>query len=286
MRSHILAEPNSQLAVWARRLAVFSLLLACIGLLVIRSKAVETVAGIAVFGAAILLACIALLMAAAAIVVIWQTGRKGAGHVTYAIVLSVLLLAYPAYLAIRAVQLPVINDIATDVNDPPQFSESTAALQARSGLVRSKELAGALLQQGSYSDIQPIVIDLEASEVYELVVKTVQSLGWQIIERQPATEAREAVFQTRRVRRGRGRPVTQRVQVSPAKQATAGRLDAVARSLIMGFPDDVTIRIRPLEAQTQIDVRSASRYGRHDFGANAARIRKFAAELQGQLDLR
>jgi uncharacterized protein (DUF1499 family) len=54
----------------------------------------------------------------------------------------------------------------------------------------------------------------------------------------------------------------------------------------MGFPDDVTIRIRPLAGQTRVDVRSASRFGSHDFGTNARRIEKFIEELQTQLENR
>jgi uncharacterized protein (DUF1499 family) len=48
----------------------------------------------------------------------------------------------------------------------------------------------------------------------------------------------------------------------------------------------VTIRLRPLAGQTRIDMRSASRVGRHDFGANARRIQRFAQEVQAQLDAR
>ena len=65
-----------------------------------------------------------------------------------------------------------------------------------------------------------------------------------------------------------------------------GRIDAVQRTLIMRFPDDLTIRVRPLAGQTRIDVRSVSRYGRHDFGVNAKRIETFANEMQAQLDAR
>ena len=48
----------------------------------------------------------------------------------------------------------------------------------------------------------------------------------------------------------------------------------------------MTIRLKPLIGQTRVDVRSASRYGRHDFGSNAEEIRRFASELQNQLDAR
>ncbi|MCC2097712.1 MAG: DUF1499 domain-containing protein [Hyphomicrobiales bacterium] len=289
MRQHILDEPYSQAAVWSRRLAVFAIVLAAIGLIVIRSNAVEVSAGLAVFGASILIACIAVLLAGAGAVVIWRTGRKGVGYIVAAVLISLIFLAYPGYLAVRSVQLPLINDISTDVNDPPQFSQSATALAARKGLRHERVQDAALKQQGAYDDVQPIVIDLEASEVYDLVRSTVKTLGWRVIEESPATEKKDAVFRDIRKRIGRGRTrrtVVQRQLVSKATEAKVGHIEAVARSPIMGFPDDITIRIRPLVAQTRIDVRSASRYGRHDFGANAERIRKFASELQEQLDAR
>lgn len=281
MRQHILDEPYSEAAVWARRLAVFALALAAIGLFVVRSRAVEINAGLSVVAASILFACVALLMAGAASVIIWRTGRRGVGYIVTTVLLCLAFLAYPAYLAVRSVQLPLINDISTDVNDPPQFSRSPAIMKMRDNAVHPEKLAGALLQQSAYADIQPIVIDLDASEVFDLVVQAVEALNWRIVERIPASEAKEAVYATRRVRGG-----IQRRLVSKAQALRTGRLEAIDRTLLMGFPDDVTIRIRPLEAQTRIDIRSASRYGRHDFGANAARIRKFARALQEQLDAR
>ena len=284
MRKQILEEPISQAAVWARRLAVFALALAAIGFLVIRSNAVEVAAGLSVIAAAILIACIGLLMAGAAAVIIWRTGRRGVGYIVATFFLCLAFLAYPGYLAVRAVQLPLINDISTDVNDPPQFSKRPETVKARSDIVHPDTLAGALLQESAYADIQPIVIDLDASDGYELVVQAVRALNWRIIERVKASEAKQAVYATRRDRGRRGR--VQSRLVSPAKQAQIGRIEAVDRTLLMGFPDDITIRIRPLQAQTRIDLRSASRYGRHDFGANAARIRKFARALQEKLDAR
>jgi len=52
-----------------------------------------------------------------------------------------------------------------------------------------------------------------------------------------------------------------------------GYIEAVARTPIMGFRDDVAVRIRGVGQGARVDVRSASRYGRHDFGTNAARVR-------------
>jgi len=52
----------------------------------------------------------------------------------------------------------------------------------------------------------------------------------------------------------------------------------VARTPIMGFRDDVVVRIRPEPDGARIDARSSSRYGSFDFGTNAARLRSLLSE--------
>ncbi len=50
-------------------------------------------------------------------------------------------------------------------------------------------------------------------------------------------------------------------------------IEAVATSPLMRFRDDVLIRLtRTSEVETRIDIRSASRLGKHDLGANARRV--------------
>jgi len=115
------------------------------------------------------------------------------------------------------------------------------------------------------------------------------ALGWRIIEEADPVTKEEASAPAPRpppppvLRRG-APPVPPQRPVEARRQPRDGRIDAVDKSLIMGFPDDITIRIKAMPDQTRIDIRSASRYGRHDFGANARRIRRFATELQTQLD--
>jgi hypothetical protein len=53
----------------------------------------------------------------------------------------------------------------------------------------------------------------------------------------------------------------------------------VARSLILGFREDVVVRIRATNDGTRIDARSASRYGRSDFGSNATRVRNLMSDI-------
>ena len=71
--------------------------------------------------------------------------------------------------------------------------------------------------------------------------------------------------------------------IGDARAPTLGRRDgvieAVARTPIMGFRDDVVIRLIPLGQGTRIDMRSASRFGNHDLGANASRIRSLLEDI-------
>ena len=53
----------------------------------------------------------------------------------------------------------------------------------------------------------------------------------------------------------------------------------MARSLILGFREDVVVRVRATSDGTRIDVRSASRYGRNDLGSNATRVRNLISDI-------
>src|SRR6202030_4783468 len=62
-----------------------------------------------------------------------------------------------------------------------------------------------------------------------------------------------------------------------------GLIEAIARTPILGFRDDVAVRVRATHEGARIDVRSASRYGRHDLGANAARVRSLIDDIDDAL---
>jgi uncharacterized protein (DUF1499 family) len=59
-----------------------------------------------------------------------------------------------------------------------------------------------------------------------------------------------------------------------------GRIEATATSLFYGFKDDVVLRIKARDGGSRLDMRSMSRVGRSDVGANAARIDAFFAKLR------
>jgi len=253
MRRIIVEEPLSRAAVWSRRTAVFALATAAVSIAIARFGGVDPSGALAVFGAALVLAFLAALLAGAAAVVIWRTGRRGAGRAAAGLALALALIAYPAYLTVEALVLPAINDVTTDFESPPTFMISAKAREARGGRTPPAPTeAMEEAQKKAYPEVQPIFVDLEALQAYQLALRIATDLGWKIVDSTPPKLRGDGV----------------------------SHIDAISRSLFFGFVDDIAIRIRPLANQTRIDLRSVSRVGKHDFGANARRIKKFIEAAQ------
>ena len=104
-RQHFTEAPVSRLAVWARRLALFSLAATFIAVIIVRSGALDIVPALSTLAGALVLACIAILLAFAAGVVIWRHGIGGGGHAVAALFIGAALIAYPLYLGARASRL-------------------------------------------------------------------------------------------------------------------------------------------------------------------------------------
>ncbi len=255
MRHLIIEEPYTDSALWCRRLAFFSTAVIITGVGLAR-LGLDPRAVLAVLGSAIMIAGLAILCAGAATIALWRTGRRGLGLLLTGGLIAAAVLAYPSYLAFQAVRLPALHDISTDIDDPPSFSLSQQALAARNGFVpQSVSYAQRQRQVLAYPDVQPIILDSDGDDAYQLVLSAVAARHWTLVEAHP-----------------------------PGGRFGLGHVDAIARGLILGFANDITIRIRPLAGQTRIDVRSISRIGNHDFGANARRIMAFAEELKNEAD--
>ena len=97
----------------------------------------------------------------------------------------------------------------------------------------------------AYGDLRPIHVDLEARAAFAAALRVAQACGWNIV----------------------------------ARDEPALRIEATDTTRWFRFVDDVVIRIRPSDSGAVVDLRSTSRVGRGDMGANAARIRRFAASL-------
>jgi uncharacterized protein (DUF1499 family) len=143
--------------------------------------------------------------------------------------------------------VPPIHDITTDTDNPPAF---VAVVPLRQGEgVNPVAYEGAKIaeqQRQAYPDVVPLTVGLAPDVAYERALDAAQQLGWTIV----------------------------------ASDKSAGRIEASQRSRWMGFTDDIVVRITPASSGSRIDVRSSSRYGRNDFGVNAARIRAYLTALR------
>jgi Protein of unknown function (DUF1499) len=251
MRRLIVEEPVTRAAEAASRLALFAMAVTLISVAIVRFGLVDAGFGLVALGAGLMLAISAIVFAVAAFVRIWRLGRRGLARSIKASLLAGAILAWPAWLAARSVTLPMINDVSTNPDNPPSFSRSRAALEARGGRSPAEPSeATRALQRSGYPDLASLVLDVSAGDAFDIVQKAAQRRGWQIIE-----------------------------AIRPGGRIGSGRLDAVDRTFLLHLSDDVTLRITPLADGSRIDMRSASRIGRHDFGANAARIRRFLDEV-------
>jgi len=243
-------EPISRLAMWSRRLALFAIAVVLLAIVIVNLGFLDPVPAIATLAGALFFAFAAILLAFGGFVVIWRHGSRGLGLAVSALAIGLAMLAYPGFLAYRFYRLPPINDITTDMADPPRF-EAVSRLRPRGAnplAYPGPEVAAQ--QRRAYADIEPLIVSVSPQEAYDAALAVMTKRKWRVIEtRAPQAGRRE------------------------------GRIEAVARTPIMGFRDDVVVRIRPDEDGARIDVRSASRYGRHDFGANASRIRSLVSDI-------
>src|SRR5260370_7920295 len=96
-RLRTVEEPTSRLAIWARRIAVFSLAVAALAIIIERADLLEIVPVLVTFGAALALATLAILVAFASFATLWINGGPGfAPAITPALLLPPLPL-YPRH---------------------------------------------------------------------------------------------------------------------------------------------------------------------------------------------
>ncbi len=247
-RVRLIDEPVSRLAAWSRRLALFALAVAALSIVIVRSGLLEIVPALATFAAALIFAVLAVLLSLPAYVVIWRHGSTGLGSAISGMVLGLLLLIYPAYLGYKATKLPPISDITTDPGSPPRF-DVLARLRPPDH-VAYPGAATAQMQQTAYPDVVPLQVNASVKVTYDIALALVTKRKWHVADaRLPGPGRRDAV------------------------------IEATARTPIMGFRDDVVIRVSPNSNGARVDMRSASRYGLYDFGANAARVRSLLEDL-------
>lgn len=169
---------------------------------------------------------------------------QGKAHLLGAAVLSIGVIFYMFNLFSGARAAPPIHDVSTDLDNPPQFM-TIAPRQYPDGQLFT-QTQRRVLQQVAYRQVTSLPLQAEAGKVGAAALAVLDDMGMEIADSDFAD----------------------------------GQIEATATTLWFGFKDDVVIRIAPGEnGGSIVDIRSVSRVGLGDAGANARRISKIMAKL-------
>ncbi len=236
------APANSRLVNYLGHAAVACLAAIPLSVLAVRSG-VDVSMSLAVFA----LSGVVGLVVIMALVVVSLLPRYRAERTR---ALTRTLPAIPPVLLVTAIlstagQYPEIHDITTDTEDPPLFD---SGIYYRGDDSNSIDIKPEVIeiQKRFYPDVKPIATDLSPEQAFKRATEVAEIMGWEIYNSDP----------------------------------TNGRIEAVYTSFWFGYKDDIVVRVsRDSEGGTRVDLRSVSRVGRSDLGANAARIKAFSEQF-------
>lgn len=189
-----------------------------------------------------LLGVLALLLAAIVAV------RNGGGPRVALALLGVVPAVFLLYSVVNARGVPAINDISTNLVYPPEFTHAKT-LPANAGRTMDYPDSFKPQVEKAYPDLQSLGLTRQRDDVFAKAVDLCKSReGWEVTS--TTIDAKESL------------------------------IEGTATSKVFGFVDDFVIRITDTDNGVVVDMRSKSRDGKGDLGANAARIRTFFADLQ------
>lgn len=161
----------------------------------------------------------------------------------------------------QALARPIVNDVATDLEKPPQFSSSSSTSSTSSSTTSSSPGPVPLPEEfkpqirQAYPDLKPLVVpDADADAVFAAAEKLARSReGWEV----------------------------------SLAESSSGTLQGVATTRMLRFKDDIAFRVKKRDEKGStvvvVDGRSRSRLGKGDLGANAARLEAFLSDLKEEL---
>jgi uncharacterized protein (DUF1499 family) len=235
------------MSIWATRFILVAWPLVVLAIIAFRVLGVQFQLPLLVVAVAVLIASIGILLLIIGQIRGGLRGDLPMSNVAALIYFVVgLVLVAPALQSFtRSLKVPPIHDVSTDPDNPPLYV-ATPALRAAHENSLELDAEVITMQRAAYGDLAGVETAMAVPEATAKAARLAESMGWQITARDDA----------------------------------AGHLEAVAITRLMGFKDDLVFRVQPTEAGSKLDMRSASRVGLSDIGANADRIRAFVAAYQ------
>ncbi|WP_051170827.1 DUF1499 domain-containing protein [Spongiibacter marinus] len=228
----------------AERLAYLSLIMLIASAVTVRADLAHFRVGLLIFAASALFSLSAITLSA-----LFSRRCKNKNdqkRLSRAAIIALPAISFMAFNILSGSNRPLIHNISTDLASPPSFIAAASLRKPGDNpLVYSKEVAD--IQRAAYPDLTGITTTLPLDRAQQLCVTTAQEMGWEIHYKQP------------------------------------GHIEATSRSFWFGFTDDIVIRLQETESGSKIDLRSVSRVGKGDLGANAERIMRFNTQLAQRL---
>jgi len=159
----------------------------------------------------------------------------------FAAIVSLLPLVGIGSQIMTARSVPPIHNISTDTVDPPKFAKIAELRTALDNPLYYDAAKLASVQQQAYPKVKTILTSMNVTNAHAKALVVAEALGWVVV----------------------------------GESVTGGIIEATETSALWGFKDDIVIRVRDVEGQAIVDLRSVSRVGQSDLGANAKRINKF-----------
>jgi uncharacterized protein (DUF1499 family) len=235
---------SSAVPRWVVRFGALSALLFVAGPVLAHTAVLSAMVGFGLFGLGGLTGVFAALTGLVAGIRRHGSGRWAAWRGTFP---ALAVAGAFVYAGSRGGNLPAINDITTDTVQPPQFVEAGRLAANRDRDLSYPGDSFARQQQLAYPDLQPLRLDVAPDRAYEHVLATARRMPtWSI------TRA----------------------------DGFARALEGTATSVLFRFQDDFVIEVREENGQSVVHMRSKSRDGKGDLGANARRIRAFLSRVQ------
>lgn len=292
-------RPVSHAASLAERLGFVALVMLVVVFLLHRFGPLATPDFVALVLFAAVLAALAVPLALAGLVRLWQVGALGGLASVRALLFAALPLAVVGLGAERYLTRPMLYDVSTDLVDAPAWIDTPAAEQrllARPAVVTPADREAQLI---AYPGLTGRRYEGALDRVYEAALKVAKASGfvlgasrgreYALPEFLPPQTEDDAVPglagglpQVIPVPLPRPLPLPQPDADETEPPGTV-RIQADLRTLLLGLRFDIMIRLREEAETTLVDIRVASRYGPHDLGLSAAIAEAYLHALDAEL---
>lgn len=216
-----------------RTVGVLGLLCLVLGPALAHLRVVPPLVGFQIFTFAGIFGVIAVVLGAVGIL------RKRGHRPRIGLLLGLVPIACLLVPAAAGRKYPRINDISTDLANPPALARAPAYPEELKPIVRE-----------AYPNLTSLIVDARPAVVFQEAMELA------------------AVREGWTVDRGDGEAMS---------------FEGVAETWLFRFRDDFAVRVRAHRGKTLVDMRSRSRDGKGDLGANAKRIRAFLDDLNARL---